>query len=183
MPELENEDIVEFDTSQKLIKVKSSAVRPDGILMLKVIEDIYRAARRWEASEIGIVYPETVSREGGNVLPGGVVMPVHVILKDGWKVQCPNNCNSVEIYGHLSSSDGEPPFSLRPDGHRISYSEMSKVKRKNNWVFISSILLLVVALGIISRWIYCEPNEMEPYSAFVIVLFTLVQLIGHSKNA
>jgi len=111
-------------------------------------------------------------------------MPVHVTLQDGWKIQCPDNCNKVEIYGHISSSDSQQPFALRPDGHRITYEELSKKKAEPlNAVFIISIMLLVFAEIVIARWIYDSPCEMEPYSAFLIVLFTLVQLIGHSKNA
>jgi len=46
MPNLENEETVDFNVGQKLIKVRPESIRPDGILILSVIEDIYRAARR-----------------------------------------------------------------------------------------------------------------------------------------
>ncbi len=181
---MESEDVVVFDVTQKYIKVRSESVRPDGTLILDVIEDIYRAARRWEASSIGNAYPVLVYSEGGNILPGGVVMPVHVILQNGWKIQCPNNCKKVEIYGHISSSDSQKPFAVRPDGHKIVYEELSKKKAKRfSIIFVISVTLLIIAEFIIAKWIYDSPSEMEPYSAFVIVLFTLIQLIGHSKNA
>ena len=184
MSDLEIEDIVEFDTNQKLIKVKASAVDSEGTLILDVIEHLYRATRRWEASSIGIVFPTIVSREGGNILPGGVVMPVHVILQDGWKIQCPDSCSSVEIYGHLSSNDGKGPFVSRPNGKTISYLEKNKKNSDSKkWFHRFSVLLLILALIIIIKWIFDYPNQMEPYSAFIIVLFTLVQLIGRSKDA
>lgn len=183
MPEYEAEDIVEFNPIEKLIKIKPAAIRPDGNLILDAQRDIYSAARSWEASSIGIVYPEIVKAEGGNILPGGVKMPLHIILLDGWKIQCPNNCDNVEIYGSLLSVDNKPTFVSRPDGHRITYNEINKIKTKEyGWVFILSVLLLLGAEAFIAKWILDKPAEMEPYSAFLVVLFTIIQLATQARK-
>jgi len=184
MQQFESEDIVIFDPSEKLIKVRSESVRPDHVLVLDVIRDIYSAWKRWAASGQGIIFGELVKTEGGNIIPGGVKMPVYVILQEGWKIQCPDNCNKVEIYGNLISSDGRAPFVPRPDGHHVSYEEITKIKTKKlSCAFIFSIAILFIAEGIIAKWIYDSPNEMEPYSAFLIVLFTIVQLITQARKA
>lgn len=183
MTEHEDNKIVEFDPTEKLIKIKPELIRPDGILILDVVRDIHRTAQSWSASEKGITFRIITEREGGKLLPGGVKMPEYIILKDGWKIQCPNNCNHVEIYGNLISSDDKSPFVTRPDGHRISYEEVQKLKTKDDiYSFIVSIVLLVIAAVIIIMWIINSPEELEPYSALVLVAFTIIQLIKQARK-
>ena len=179
----EGPEKVTFDHREKLIQVRPSAVLNSGTLVLDVQRDIYSAARRWEASEEGIVFPKVVEAEGGNVLPGGVRMPLYVILQNSWKVQCPDNCDRVEIVGTLLSSDGQAPFIARPDGRTISYEKVRRLPRKVvSLGFILSILLLGVAMGFIVRWIRNTPDEMEPYATLLITLFTLVQVIAEARR-
>ena len=62
-------DIVTFHPGERLIKVKPSAVRPDGTVVIDAVKDVHSAWKRWAASEEGTVFGEIVESKGGDLTP------------------------------------------------------------------------------------------------------------------
>ena len=176
-------DIVTFHPKERLIKVRSSAVRPDGTLVLDAVKDIYSAWKRWAASEEGIVFGELVKAKGGIVLPSGFRTETHVILQEGWKIQCPNETQTVELYGNLHSSDADDPITTRPDGHKVVVSHRRrKDSVRNKAIYVVSLAFIIFGIALLGLWIYCEPTEVEPYATLAVVLFTLMQFLGQGAR-
>jgi hypothetical protein len=178
-----NQDIVTFHPRERLIKVSPSAVRPDGTVIIDATKDIYSAWKRWAASEDGIVFGELVQAKGGIVLPSGFRTETHVILQDGWKIQCPNEAQTVDLYGNLHSSDASDPFVPRPDGHKVVINALRRKDAiRNKTIYFSSLFLLLIGIALLGLWIYCEPTQIEPYAAIAVALFTLVQFLGQGPR-
>ena len=175
-------DIVTFHPKERLIKVRPSAVRPDGTLVLDAAKDIYSAWKRWAASEDGIVFGELVEAKGGIVLPSGFRTDTHVILQEGWKVQCPNETQTVELYGNLHSSDASDPIT-RPDGHKVVVNRLRRKDAiRNQATYFISLVLILVGIALLGLWIYCEPREVEPYATLAVILFSLMQFLGQGSR-
>ena len=176
-------DIVTFDPKKKIIRVKEDAIRPDGLVVVDAIKDIYSAWKRWAHSGEGIVFGEIVRTTGGVVLPSGFKTEVHVILEEGWKIQFPNNAQTVELIGNLHSGGSGDPFIARPDGHRVVVNNRSRKEfRVSTLFYYSSLSLILIGIGILVMWVINEPKEFEPYATLAIVLFTFVQFLGQGKK-
>jgi hypothetical protein len=179
----EKEDIVTFHPGERIIKINPNAVRADSVVIIDAVKDIYSAWKRWAASEQGIVFGEIVRTEGGVFLPSGFRTDVHVILQEGWKVQCPNEAQTVELFGNLHSSDNKEPFTTRPDGHKVLVNiKKRKDVVRNRVVRIMALLFIMLCISVIGLWVYDDPTEFEPYATLFITLFTLVQFWNQGRR-
>ncbi len=124
-----------------------------------------------------------IRAEGGQVIPGGIRMPVYIILIKGWKIRPPLNCNSVEIKGNLVSDDDLSPFVRRTDGFEISIYEASlkEVKSLSKWYIISLALLALAGIIVIS-WIWNDRDQFEPYATFCLIAVTFIQIATQSRR-
>ncbi len=171
--------IVTFHPGEKLIKVKSAAVTPNGVLSIDPVKDIYSAWAEWGASSQGITFNDVVAVEGGMVLPSGFKTEIHVILLDGWRIQCPDTTQAVEVYGNLHSSDKSTPFATKPNGSSVAVQHISrKGARLRRLTYRVVVGLIILALLLLLLWIYESPREIEPYVTICLVIVTLIQFMS-----
>ena len=171
-----------FDPGNKLLIVGPETVQPDGTLVIEAVLNVYNEAREWEASFQGITFDEVVTGTGGVVLPSGIRTEVHVILNDDWRIQPPDNAQSIQVVGNLHRHDDTDSFAPSPSGNTPPVSERKRQGRK---IRISlhylAIVCLIIGLVLLAWWAIRKPSEIEPYATFVVVAATLVQLIRNGK--
>ena len=171
-----------FNIIERLIEFSEDDVRPDGTLVLDVVRDIYSPAQHWLSQPENMTIDDIVRAEGGQVLAGGIRMPVTIILEN-WKIRPPNNCNNIELRGNIISSDGLSPFTPTQIGHEVSVYEAT-ARQKGGlgfWNKVSLIILVIVELFVVA-WIYNTHCELEPYTAFGLVLVTFIQIASQSRR-
>ena len=171
-----------FNPGANLITIDPSAVQPNGILVIDAVKDVYNEARKWEASSEGIVFDEVVASTGGVVLPSGIRTEVHVILNGAWRIQPPDNAQSIEVFGNLHRHDNSDPFAPNTTGNLLPIKETKRQGRTQRVVLhYTAISLVSLALVILALWALCDPINFEPYATFLVVAATLVQLIRNGK--
>lgn len=160
------------------MSVNPDSVSPDGVLRIDAVRHVYNEARAWEASVDGIVFDEVVASTGGVVLPSGIRTDIHVILQPGWKIQPPDNANSILLAGHLHSSDNTDPFTRSPNGHTVPVESTSRTGlRRTQLLWAITTALFIVGIVIILAWVWDSPTEYEPYATLAVVLGSLVQIL------
>lgn len=166
-----------FDVKNRYLKVDPKAVGKDGVLEIDAVDNVYKEARVWEASVDGIVFDEVVEAKGGVVLPTGLRTPVHLILKGGWRIQCPDGTTTVMLYGSLYTEDNQDPIAPKPDGGKVVVREVTRreVKRRN-YLFFGVVASFAISLLIFIIWAFTGCDDLEPYAGIFLVLAAILQL-------
>ncbi|RRC97695.1 hypothetical protein EHS89_16065 [Amphritea balenae] len=172
----------QYNVQGQLIEFSEDDVRPDGTLVIDVVRDIYRPTQNWLARSENMVIPDIVTAEGGQVLAGGIRLPVTVIISS-WRIRPPNNCTNIELRGNIITEDGTSAFVQTESGHDVSVYEATKRLKGGltKWNIIS-LILLAIAEVIVCAWIINDPKEYEPYTAFCLVLVTFIQIASQSRH-
>ncbi|NQZ53313.1 MAG: hypothetical protein HRT93_03555 [Piscirickettsiaceae bacterium] len=175
-------NIPQYNIQEQLIEFSEDDVRPDGTLVIDVVRDIYRPTQTWLARPENMPIPNIVITEGGQVLAGGIRLPVTVII-NGWRIRPPDNCTNIELRGNIITEDGSSVFVPTQAGHDVSVYEATKRVRGGltKWNIIS-LVLLAIAEVIVCAWIICDPKEYEPYTAFCLVLVTFIQIATQARH-
>jgi hypothetical protein len=172
----------QFNIQEQLIEFDADDVRPDGTLVLDVVRDIYRPTQQWLAQAENMPIPDIVRSEGGQVLAGGIRLPVTVIM-ESWRIRPPDNCNNVELRGNIIAEDGGSAFVPTTAGHDVSiYEAISRRKGGLTRWNKASLVLLGIAALLVCYWVYSNPAEIERYTAFIVVLVTFIQIATQSRR-
>lgn len=155
-----------FNGAARLATISEAAVRSNGRVFLNTRRDIYSAWKRWAASAEGITYAEPIRGVGGY---GGGPDPYFVLL-NGWRLQPPNNCETVELEGLLITDDQSPVLAPRPDGRTIPPplivdSPSGSALAERGWTAFAST---TAALLCFLWWAASQPGEVEPLVAGIV---------------
>lgn len=166
-----------FRPHEKSILIPATELRKDSSIVIDPKTDIYSRWKDWAVTEKGIVYGEFVYCRGGGILPDGTRMDSVTILRDGYKIICPDGCLKVIIQDGIMNEEGNSPFvsnggKILVERHILNKTVVSPFTYFITWAFTIAALVIGIA------WLACHPRQHEPYS---VVILGIISIIGNLR--
>ncbi len=172
--ELADSAKVSFDGHSLRIVIAKGVVRSNGRVWLDTKADIYQAWKRW-VLEGNMGLPQALEPVGGHA--DGPES--YFVLKNGWRLQPPNNCDHVEL-SHLLITDGNGSvLAKRPDETEIPppvYTNAPRGKERAARLFqlLSGIVISGLCLG---WWRSADPSPEPVIAGVAAIVGTLVAMV------